>query len=123
MENQDLIKQISGPLYAGKGWLTFLGVLSIVYGVFMALSIVGLLFAWLPIWSGVLLIQAGNALEAARHSGDAAALTRALARLKTYFVIWGVIALVGLLLGLATVGLGFGFGLFAGGFAGSGAVI
>ncbi len=47
-----------------KGWLKFLGVLSIIGGVLSALTIVGILVAWLPIWMGVLLFQAGSQADA-----------------------------------------------------------
>lgn len=114
MEDNQLVRELSQPLQSGKGWLTFLGILSIVYGVFTALSIVGILVAWIPIWLGVLLIQTGNALDTARNSGDAAAMMRAMGKLKTYFVIWGVITLIGLLLSLPVMMFAFSAGMMGG---------
>ena len=70
----------------------------IVQGVVTALTIVGLLIAWLPIWTGVLLVQSAGALENAQLSGDAFALKESFAKLRTYFVIQGVLYLVGIVL-------------------------
>ncbi|HTV86423.1 MAG TPA: DUF5362 domain-containing protein [Dyella sp.] len=89
---QDLIQ----PLASGKGWMKFVGIMFIVQGVVTALTIVGILIAWLPIWTGVLLVQAAGALENAQLSGDAFALKESFAKLRTYFVIQGVLYLVGI---------------------------
>ena len=64
------VQQLSMPIYQTRGWLKFLGVLSIISGVASALSIVGILFAWLPIWMGVLMFQAGSSIESASQLGD-----------------------------------------------------
>jgi len=47
-----------------RGWLKFIGLLSLIYGIITALTIVGILIAWLPIWMGVLLFQAGSRAQA-----------------------------------------------------------
>lgn len=109
-DTEPRIEQLALPLYEAKGWMKFLGVLAIIYGVLTALSIVGLLVAWLPIWMGVLLYQSANATEAAVHAKDAASLTRALAKLRTYFVIMGILALIGLVLMVLGVVMGVGMG-------------
>lgn len=111
-------EQLGLALYGAKGWMKFLGVLSILYGVFTAMSLIGLLIAWLPVWMGILLYQAANALEYAVQGDDAEALTRTLAKLRTYFVITGVLALIGLVIMVAVMSLGVGMGMFqAGGMA------
>lgn len=114
MDNDELVRQTSQPLASAKGWLTFLGVLSIVYGVLWALTLVGLLVAWIPIWLGVLLLQAGGAIEAAQQSGDPAQMMRSLSKLRTYFVIWGVLALIGLILTVLGVFVGLSTGVLVG---------
>ncbi len=93
-----LVKEIGMPIYQARGWMKFLGVLSVIYGVLVALTIVGLVIAWLPIWVGVLLFQSANAIEEAVQIGQKQALTRSLGKLKIYFIIMGVIALTGLVL-------------------------
>ncbi len=88
------VQDLSQPLASGKGWMKFVGVMFIIQGAITALSIVGIIIAWLPIWIGVLVMQSANAIERAQLSGDAAALKEALARLRTYFIIQGVLFLV-----------------------------
>lgn len=112
------VRELSLPLNNVKGWLKFLGVLSIIYGIIIALTMVGILIAWLPIWLGVLLYQAGRAAERAYEAGDPVAMTRALNKLRVYFIVLGVIALIGLLImGLGTL-MGFG-GMMMMGFGGA----
>lgn len=103
-----IIKEISLPIYQSKGWMKLIGVLSIVWGVLSALTIVGLLIAWLPIWMGVVLYQSASAIEEAVHSGRQEALLRSLGRIRLYFTIMGVITLIALVL---TV-IGFFAGMF-----------
>ncbi len=92
------VRSLSSALYSARGWMKFLGVMMIIYGVLTALSIIGIIVAWLPIWMGVLLFQSAGAVERAHQSDDAAALMESLGKLKTYFTIMGVLTLIGLLL-------------------------
>ena len=92
------VRDLAQPLAAGKGWMKFVGVMFILQGALAAITLVGLLVAWLPIWIGVLVLQSAGAIERAQAHGDAAALKEALARLRTCFVIQGVMYLVGLVL-------------------------
>ncbi len=90
------VSDLALPLSMGRGWMKFVGIMSIIQGVFTALTIVGILIAWLPIWLGVLIMQAADAIERAQRSGDASAMKEALGKIKTYFVIQGVLYLVGI---------------------------
>ena len=96
--NSATIRDLSQPLAAGKGWIKFVGIVNIVMGVLTALSIIGILWAWIPIWVGVLLMQAGGAVERAQMAGDEGALRQALDKLRVYFVIQGVLIIIGLVL-------------------------
>ncbi|MDR3444436.1 MULTISPECIES: DUF5362 domain-containing protein [Dyella] len=91
---QDLIQ----PLASGKGWMKFLGIVFIIGGALYAITIVGIIIAWLPIWIGVLLLQSAGALERAQVSGDVAAMKEALTKLRSFFVIQGVMMIVGIAL-------------------------
>jgi len=102
------IRGVIEPLYRGKFWMQLLGVVSILYGVLLAITIVGLIVAWIPIWAGVVLMQAAGASSRAFESGDAVEMTRAMAKLKTYFTIFGVLMLIGII--LTVVGMIFGIG-------------
>lgn len=73
-------------------WLKFVGIVTIVSAVPMALTIFGLIIAWLPIWLGVLLIQAGSAAQ----QQDERELLRMVEKLKTYFIIQGLLILLGI---------------------------
>jgi hypothetical protein len=92
------VSELSAPLAAAKGWMKFVGIMFIIQGALTALTIVGIIIAWLPIWIGVLLLQSAGAVERAHAANDAAALQDSLGKLKTYFVIQGVLYLVGLVI-------------------------
>ncbi|MFQ5741666.1 MAG: DUF5362 family protein [Acidobacteriota bacterium] len=106
-ERTQLVRTIGLPIHQSKGWLKLIGVLSIVYGALSALTIVGIIVAWLPIWLGVVLYQSATLIDQAYTSGDPQLLKGSLAKLKTYFTITGVVALLGLIL----VGVLLAFGL------------
>ena len=108
VDEQQLVREVGAPLFAAKGWMKFLGVLMIVYGVFAAITVVGLIICWLPIWIGVLLFQTASTVEAAQASGSKMELYGAMSKLKTYFTIYGVLALIGIIVSIIaifTVGL------------------
>jgi hypothetical protein len=100
-QDSHTVQELSMPIYQARGWLKFLGVLSIIGGVGQALSIVGILFAWLPIWMGVLMFQAGSSIESAGRFGDKFAFLRSMGSLKTYFVLQGVLTLLGILVAVS----------------------
>ncbi|MFQ5652716.1 MAG: DUF5362 family protein [bacterium] len=87
----DQMSMVAGK---SKGWFKFLGVLSIVGGVLTALTIVGILVAWLPIWMGVLLFQAGSQADRLVATKEPARLVKMLDKLRVYFMIQGVLVLI-----------------------------
>ena len=100
------VREIATPLYGAKFWLKLVGVMMIIYGVLLAITVIGLIVAWLPVWMGVLLFQAAKATEAAHDAEDEASLLTAMGKLKTYFTIMGVMTLIGLVFTAATFFLG-----------------
>ena len=102
---ENLVKEISLPLYNSKGWIKLLGILMLVYGILVALSIVGLLIAWLPIWLGILLIQTSSKIQQAQNSGNKIALMNAQKSLSTYFTVYGALALVGIIISVVVMGV------------------
>ncbi len=99
-ENQQqemMIRELMQPLKNATGWIKFLGVLLIIYGVIMAISIVGLLIAWLPIWLGVLLVRVAKNTNIAYYQGSKIAVVEALKNMGSYFTIYGVLALIGII--------------------------
>lgn len=95
---EQTVKEVSFPMYNNRGWIKFIGILSIIYGVLGAMTIVGIIFAWLPIWLGILLTQAATRIEQAQHSGDKTAMINAQRSVSNYFLIYGVLILLGLIL-------------------------
>jgi hypothetical protein len=95
---RDAVQRFASVLQSGRVWMLLLGWVLIVVGVLEALSIVGLVIAWLLIWTGIVLIQAAERVAEAARSGEAEALLAALSKIRLYFVINGVLVLVGIVL-------------------------
>ncbi|WP_018860932.1 DUF5362 family protein [Thioalkalivibrio sp. ALJ3] len=103
------LRELIEPLVRGKFWMQLIGVMLIISGVLTALSIVGILIAWIPIWAGVVLMQAAGASQRAFDSADPLEIKYALSRLRIYFTIFGVLLLIYLI--LMVVGMLFGIGM------------
>jgi len=107
-QSQDnLIRELCMPIYQSKGWLKLIGILSIIYGILLVLTLFGIIIAWLPIWMGVLLLQSATSIERAQVTGNKALLVESLDKIKTYFTIMGVLTLIGLIVTIIGVILGF----------------
>ncbi len=85
-----IVKRLAEPLYRVRGWMKFLGVLFIINGVLQALTIVGLI--WL--WMGLLLNGASNAVREAYEKDREAPLALAQQKLRTFFKVMGIYAIV-----------------------------
>ena len=103
MEEKTLVQELTLPLFASKGWMKLLGVVMIIQGVVIALTLVGVVVCWLPIWLGMLLFKAAGYVEGAQLTGDKVQLAEALHKIKTFFVINGVLMLIFLI--VAAIGL------------------
>ncbi|MGP9675388.1 MULTISPECIES: DUF5362 family protein [unclassified Halomonas] len=111
MEKQEMIRDMIEPIYRAKLWMQLIGVMLIIGGVISAFSIIGIIVAWVPIWVGVVLMQAAKASERAFTSGDEREMKFALGKIKTYFTIFGVMTLLYILffIGMLLFGaVGFG---------------
>jgi Family of unknown function (DUF5362) len=86
------IRRTAGEM---AGWLKFVGIVNIISGALAAISIVGILIAWIPIWMGVLLFQAGSSATNAMAGQRTDELVNVVRRLKTYFIVNGVLVIVG----------------------------
>lgn len=104
------VSRLSLPLAAARGWMKFIGIILVIQGALSALTLVGIVVAWLPVWMGVLLLQSADAIARAEPGDDAQALQESLARLRTYFVIQRVLLIIGIVL---TVPYFMFFGAFA----------
>lgn len=106
-----IVKEISYPIFNSKGWIKLLGILMLIYGAVMALTIVGIIVAWLPIWLGVLLIQVSSRAEMAQMSGSKEALINAMNSMSTFFTIYGVLALIGIIVWIVFIIVFFATGM------------
>jgi len=43
MEEKDLVQEFSLPIFIGKGWMKFQGVLLILYGILVIFTVIGIL--------------------------------------------------------------------------------
>ena len=75
-------------------------------GILTAITIVGIIIAWLPIWLGVLLFQAAGRIDTAFATEDEMSLRESLAKLKTFFVIQGVLLLIYIAIAVGAILLG-----------------
>jgi len=82
-----------------SGWMRFLGVVSILQGALSALTIVGIVFCWLPIWLGILLFRASEDATFAAE-GEPWRMDAYIQRLNRYFVIQGIVTLLGIVAGV-----------------------
>lgn len=97
-ERSAIVRELSEPLAASKGWMKLLGVVFIIQGALAAITIIGIIIAWLPIWIGILLMQSAGAIEQAQATGDEAQFRRSMDKLRTYFVILGILILISIAL-------------------------
>lgn len=89
-----ILNQIQRVSESMSGWLKFLGIMNIISGALTALSIWGIIIAWLPIWLGVLLLQAANRINTARFTQNKGELITMMDKLRLYFVIQGILTIV-----------------------------
>lgn len=108
-----VVKNLCFPVYQSRNWMKLLGVLSIISGIFSAISIVGIVICWLPIWLGALLFGAANKIEAAYYSGDEQQAVDALSKIQKFFFLSGIVSLISIVLSVIGV-LMFGTVLMAG---------
>ena len=88
------LRTITLPLYEAKRWIKFLGGVLFALGVAYALTILGLVVAWLLLWLGVLLWQAGTEIDRAFPVGEEVPLAMAFVKLRRFFVVAGIATLV-----------------------------
>jgi hypothetical protein len=93
------VQELSMPIFPARGWLKFLGVMTIIGGIPSVFVLVGIL----QIWMGVLLFQAGSSIDSAGQFGDKFAFLRSMGNLKTYFMIQGILTLIGIIIAVASL--------------------
>jgi hypothetical protein len=94
IDSDATMQQVRANARGTRGWLKFLGILSIIGGAFYVLSIVGIISGAIMIWVGVLLLQCGGQAALFAERGDAAALAGYTGKLRSMFAIWGILAII-----------------------------
>jgi len=103
MDNQiSVLEDLKETAQKMSGWLKFIGIMNIIWGSLSALSIVGIIIAWLPIWLGVILLQASSSATLANTKDDPQSLVMMMNKLRMFFVIEGALIIVT----LAFMGIG-----------------
>lgn len=136
-----VVRQVGKPVFEMGRWLRFLGILMItmsliglistviivllsmfgterlgfIEGTFIAgfSAIILLIPIGIYIWMGILLNRAGKLAEPAFMLGDKDLLVQSLSNLKTYFIIMGILTLIGLLTTVAGICMGSIFGIWS----------
>ena len=96
-------EKIFEELNKSSGWMKFISILLIILGALTALSIVGIIIAWLPIWMGVVLYQAGNLASYAFSQKDENKFLESISKIKLYFILTGITLIVSIALSLITI--------------------
>lgn len=105
----DLDYSAVAPLCLAAGWLKFLGILNIIAGVLYCLTIVGIIFGWLPIWIGISLNKASASLQMGYARRSQVEIRTGMEALALVVKIFGVLAIIGLVINV----LYFGFIILA----------
>ena len=91
-----LVHYLDKPLWRAKGWIQLMGILFILHGVFMALSLWGIVLCWLPIWLGLTLMSAAKNIRAAAELDNQEYMYLALDKIGLFFKINGILIIIGL---------------------------
>jgi hypothetical protein len=88
--------EMARPLYDARGWIKLIGIINIIQGVIAAISIVGLITFWIPLWIGLLLTKASSLLEEGFQRQSPRLIYEANQKLATVATIAGVLIAIAL---------------------------
>jgi len=95
-----LVRYLDEPLCRARGWIRLIGILFILHGALMALSLLGIVLCWLPIWLGLTLMSAAKNIRAAGELDNQECMRLALDKIGLFFRINGVLVIIGLVVGI-----------------------
>lgn len=101
--SRETVLALMDPLSRAAGWMKLMAVMMFIFAGIYTLASFGfaLIIMWIPIWQGVLLWKAASRARAAMVDGSELTAQAAMESIKTYFVLLGVLTLIGLLLVVA----------------------
>jgi hypothetical protein len=119
--DSELQQKVTTSCKEMSGWIKFLAIACIVIGGIYALTIFGIIIAWILIWIGIILLRISKGCrEVAEGTFDS--LGNMFASLKTFFILSGVFTIITIalsviwcmIMGIAMIGgfLGEGGGLY-----------
>jgi low temperature requirement protein LtrA len=106
------MERVYEELSRAAGWMKAMGILSIVGGILSAITIVGIIYAWLPIWMGVIVYQAGKSAQIASTNKDETKLMEVVSKIRLFFVISVIVSIVAYAFAIIA-GIIYLFGLFS----------
>jgi uncharacterized membrane protein len=106
------MERVYEELSRASGWMKAMGILYIVSGIISAITIVGIIFAWLPIWMGVIVYQAGKSAQMASTNKDETKLMEVVSKIRLFFLISVIVGIVAYAI-VIIVGIIYLFGLFS----------
>jgi hypothetical protein len=91
--SEDLLRKLTLVASDSTGWMKFLGVMLVLAGVILIVSIWGILICWLPIWAGIVLFKAAGDADMASR-GAPTRLLELLQKNNKFFMVLGIFALI-----------------------------
>ena len=80
-----------------KGWIKFLAIVWIICGGLYALTIIGIIVAWIPIWLGTILLKVSNNCGEVAEAKEGS-LVNMFASLKSFFLLTGIFTIISIAL-------------------------
>lgn len=97
----DGARRVMEPLTRASGWITFAGVLSVIYGASACLTIIGAIIGWVPLWGGILLIQSQSRIKDGYRKGNPELMREGTDLMRKAIKLWGILTVV--MLGLVAL--------------------
>ncbi len=84
----------------GTGWVKFFGIVNIIVGILEAITIIGVLIAWIPLWIGITALQAASSAEKAGLSKSESDLIQYHSKIRFLFQLIGILIILGIVLSI-----------------------
>jgi hypothetical protein len=98
-KDNDLEQKVTATCKEMRGWIKFLAIVWIVSGGIYALTIVGMVIAWIPIWLGIVLLRLSNNCKEIAEGGFES-LGNMFSSLKTFFLLTGIFTIITIVLSI-----------------------
>lgn len=86
-------------LYKQMGWLKFVGVVNLVFGIVLSLPILSLVVTWVMIWIGIMAISAANQFKKGYEDHDKYFAMKGMEELAKLVRVISILSVVSLGLG------------------------